>query len=173
MVILSGLREGAEVAHAVCSPELSRAFETALTLSASRLDGSGADGPATTVDGSIIESAGMRREIVLFAHHHLSSLSFRNFQSGYLGQHLFLAPMPQFMAKGFGPPRGGAFIIPVEGASQAPQVFAGMVEVEQLGRSLPVILRHLPYPGGAICDHQPSPGRVPALRAAPPSATAS
>jgi hypothetical protein len=97
----------------------------------------------------------MGGEIVLFAQHHLASFSFGNFQSGYLGEHLLLAPMPQLVAQGFGPLRGGGFILPIEGAAHAPQVFAGMIEVEQLGRSLPAVLRHIPDPSGSISDHQP------------------
>ena len=104
----------------------------------------------------------MGLKIVLFAHHGLSSFCLGNFQSGYLGDYFLLAPMPQLVAKGFDPSRGGGFILPVEGASQTPQVFAGMIEVEQFGRSLPAILRHIPYPGGPICDHgwEPSLSKV-------------
>src|SRR5476651_1279878 len=100
----------------------------------------------------------MGGEIVLFAHHRLARFAFGNFQSGDRGEHFLLAPMPQLVAKGFGPPRSGGFIIPVEGAPQTPQVFTGMIEVEQLGRALPSVLRHIPDPGGAIADHQPRSG---------------
>jgi hypothetical protein len=133
MIVVSGFCECAQVAHACWRPELSRTFEAALTLAASRFDGSRADGPTATMDGLIVHSSGMGREIVLFAQHHLSRFSFGDFQSGYLGEHFLLASMPQLVAQGLGPLRGGGFIIPVEGAAQTPQVFAGMIEVEHFG----------------------------------------
>lgn len=71
MVVVSGFCERAQMAHAFKSPELSWAFEAALSLPASRLDVSRADGPAATVDGSVVHPSGMGRKIVLLAHHHM------------------------------------------------------------------------------------------------------
>jgi hypothetical protein len=147
---MSGLGERAEVAHAFGSPELARTFESALPLTASRLDGSGTDGPATTMDGLVVHPDGMSCKIILFTQDYLSSFSFRHWQSGDFGEHFLLASMSQLVTKRFSPPRGGGFIISVKTTPQTPQVFAGMIEVEQFGRAFPAVLRHIPDPGGSI-----------------------
>src|SRR5690348_6612840 len=59
VVIMSGLSEGAEMAHAFGSPELSRTFESALALAASRFNGTRTDGPTTTVKGLVVHPVGM------------------------------------------------------------------------------------------------------------------
>ena len=101
------------MAHACGRPKLSGAFESALALAASRLNGSGTDGPTAPVDGLVVHPAGMGGEIVLLAHHHLARLAFGNFQSGDRGEHFLLASMPQSVAEWFGPLRRCDFILPM------------------------------------------------------------
>src|SRR5215472_14756894 len=110
------------------------------------------------MDGPIVHSSRMGREIILFALDHLAGLSFGNFQSRYPGQHFLFASMPQLVAQRLGPLRSGGFIILVESAPQTPQVFAGMIEIEQLGCSLPTVLGDIPNPRSAITNDQPGAG---------------
>jgi hypothetical protein len=98
MVVLSGLGECAEMTHALRRPELSRAFEAALSLPASRLDGSRANGPAASVDGPVVHPACMGRKIVLLTHHHFVCVSLGDIQGGDRGKHFPLTAMPQLVA---------------------------------------------------------------------------
>src|SRR5271165_5577261 len=141
--------------HSFGSPELSRSFETALSLPAGGLNGSRSNRPAATMYCAIVHPAGMGCKIVLLSYDHFACISGGGFQGGYLGEHFLLASMAQLMAKGFDPLCRSYTLLPMESSPQVPQVLAGMIEVQHFFGSPPTVLRHVPNPGRAISHHKP------------------
>lgn len=76
VVVMTGLGECGEVAHAFGGPELAGSFEAALALAAGRLDGARADGPAALVEGPVVHPMGLRGQIVLLALDHFAGRTF-------------------------------------------------------------------------------------------------
>jgi hypothetical protein len=62
--------------------------------------------------------------------------------------------MPELVAQRFAPLGCGSLAIPLQCASQVPQMFGGMKEVEHFNGSRPAILCYLPNPRCAITHHQ-------------------
>jgi len=73
------VRERVQMAHSFGIPELSRAFEAALLLSAGGFDGAEADRPAPAVQGAVVHPACVGGKVVLLARHHLARLSREGF----------------------------------------------------------------------------------------------
>jgi hypothetical protein len=62
--------------------------------------------------------------------------------------------MPELVAQRFAPLGCGSLVIPLQCASQVPQMFGGIKEVEHFNGSRPAILCYLPNPRCAITHHQ-------------------
>ncbi len=134
MVIVSGFDEGVEALQAGLAPKLAGAFAAALFLATGRLDRPTADGPAAGRHFGVVHPPGLPGKIVLFAPQDFS------------------APQPVQLLFHPRPPLG--FMAWMQRFSHAPEVVAGVVEVQQLVRAGPTIVNGIPNPVGPVAHSQ-------------------
>ena len=154
VMVGAGFRQSTEVAHALGCPKLAGPFEPALPLPTGRFYRAAANRPAAPVQAPVVHPPRVRGKIVLLALDHFTRWSSRQFQSGQFGQHLFFFAVAQLVAAGFHPSGDGGFVVLVQRAPHFPQVLAGVVKIQHLGRAGPPVLRHVPDPRRAIARHQ-------------------
>src|SRR5512142_909218 len=135
-------------------PELARSLEASLALPTSRFDRATANGPTAIRYRLVVHSPRLTGKIVLFLAHHLTQLPPGSLQRRNLLQHPALPPVPQPMQASLHPALGPGFFCALTRSSQRPEMFAAMVEVQQLLGLGPAILRQIPNPGTPVGQYQ-------------------
>ena len=128
MTVITGFFQCVQVPQPCRRPELTDALAPALPRSASRLHGTAANRPAAPR------------------------------QRPNLSQDFLFLPMPQPVQACFDPRPARRFVLGMQRLAQTPEVLAGVVEVQHLGRPAPPVLRHVPR---AITGHQSGAGATP------------
>ena len=154
MVVLAGFIQGVQMAETRLRPELGRPFEATLTLATSRFHRAAGNGPTPVRHLLGVHAPRLTREKVRLLFHRRSGRPPRGLQARNLLQDRPLLTVPQLMQASLHPRLSLHFIGAFTGASQRPEMFAAMVEIQQLPGLAPAGFGQSPNPRPSIGQGQ-------------------
>ena len=135
-------------------PELAGSLEATLALATSGFDRAAANRPAAISDGLVVHSPRLTSKIVLLLSHQLASLPPGSLERRNPLEHPAFLPVPQLMKTSLHSRLGLGLVLAPNRSPQLPEMFAAMVEIQQLPGSGPAVLRQIPNPGTPIGQNQ-------------------